>query len=142
MIHFFYLINRLGRIRVAKYYVPYEDEEKRSLESQTLRMITKRPKDFTHFIEYKSMKLIFRRYAGLYFIVGVDYNDNELAYLEVIHLFVECLDDYFGTVCELDVVYTFYKAYAIIDEIFLGGEIQETSRSVVVSRLRDLDMED
>jgi hypothetical protein len=24
-------------------------------------------------------------------------------------LFVECLDDYFGTVCELDLVYTFYK---------------------------------
>ena len=55
------------------------------------------------------MKLVFRRYAGLYFIVGIDHTDNELAYLEVIHLFVECLDDYFGTVCELDLVYTFYK---------------------------------
>lgn len=51
MIHFFYLINRLGRIRVSKYYVPYEEDEKRELESQTLRMITKRPREFTHFIE-------------------------------------------------------------------------------------------
>ena len=57
------------------------------------------------------MKLVFRRYAGLYFIIGLDQTDNELAYLEVIHLYVECLDDYFGTVCELDLVYTFYKVW-------------------------------
>jgi hypothetical protein len=30
----------------------------------------------------------------------------------------------------------------VVDEIFLGGEIQETSRSVVVSRLRELDAEE
>ena len=57
------------------------------------------------------MKLVFRRYAGLYFILGLDHSDNELAYLEIIHLFVECLDDYFSTVCELDLVYTFYKVF-------------------------------
>jgi AP-2 complex subunit sigma-1 len=55
------------------------------------------------------LKLVYRRYAGLFFIVGVEANDNELAYLEVIHLFVESLDDYFGNVCELDLVYSFYK---------------------------------
>ncbi|KAA6391192.1 MAG: putative AP-2 complex subunit sigma [Streblomastix strix] len=139
MLHFFYLINRLGRIRVGKYYVPYDENEKRELEAQALRLITKRPKDQTHFIEFRNMKLIFRRYAGLFFIVGVDSNDNELAYLEVIHLFVEALDEYFGNVCELDLVYWFYKVYAMLDEIFLGGEIQETSRRVVVDRIRELD---
>jgi hypothetical protein len=51
MIHFLYLINRLGKVRMAKYYVPYSDEEKRTLESETLRMIVKRPKDHTHFVE-------------------------------------------------------------------------------------------
>ena len=34
----------------------------------------------------------------------VDLDDNELAYLETIHLFVEMLDMYFGNVCELDLV--------------------------------------
>jgi AP-2 complex subunit sigma-1 len=39
----------------------------------------------------------------------VDANDNELAYLEAIHFFVEVLDQFFGNVCELDLVFNFYK---------------------------------
>jgi AP-2 complex subunit sigma-1 len=34
----------------------------------------------------------------------VDVSDNELLYLEAIHLFVEILDHYFQNVCELDLV--------------------------------------
>jgi hypothetical protein len=37
---------------------------------------------------------VYRRYAGLFFCVCVDSNDNELAYLEAIHLFVEVLGEY------------------------------------------------
>lgn len=33
--------------------------------------------------------MVYRRYAGLYFIFCVDATDNELLYLETIHLFVE-----------------------------------------------------
>lgn len=33
--------------------------------------------------------MVYRRYAGLYFIFCVDVTDNELLYLETIHLFVE-----------------------------------------------------
>lgn len=44
----------------------------------------------------------------------VDVNDNELAYLELIHLFVEVLDKYFGNVCELDIVFNFHKVIYII----------------------------
>lgn len=39
----------------------------------------------------------------------MDANDNELGALESIHLFVEVLDEYFGNVCELDLVFNFYK---------------------------------
>lgn len=69
---------------------------------------------------------MYRRYAGLFFCVCVDANDNELAYLEAIHLFVEVLgefqvsapvrvmltcfsDSFFDNVCELDLVFNFYK---------------------------------
>lgn len=62
-------------------------------------------------------------------------DDNELAYLEAIHLFVEILDAHFANVCELDLVFHFYKVYAILDEIFLAGEIEETSKSDVLARL-------
>lgn len=37
--------------------------------------------------------------------------------------------------CELDLVFNFYKVYAILDEIFLAGEIEETSKTVVLDRL-------
>lgn len=41
------------------------------------------------FEQYKTYKVVYRRYAGLYFIFCVDATDNELLYLETIHLFVE-----------------------------------------------------
>lgn len=60
---------------------------------------------------------MYRRYAGLYFSLGVDVSDNELAALEAVHLFVEILDHYFSNVCELDLVFNFHKVR--------GGEQQQ-----------------
>lgn len=40
-------------------------------------------------MQYKTFKLVYRRYAGLYFLLCVDVTDNELLYLETVHLFVE-----------------------------------------------------
>jgi hypothetical protein len=34
------------------------------------------------------------------------------------------LDKYFGSVCELDIIFNFEKAYFILDELVLGGEMQ------------------
>lgn len=66
-------------------------------------------------------KIVYRRYAGLFFCACVDTNDNELAYLEAIHFFVEVLDAFFGNVCELDLVFNFYKVRDI------GGDWEWTS---------------
>jgi AP-2 complex subunit sigma-1 len=77
--------------------------------------------------QYQNYKLIYRRYAGLYFSMGVDVADNELAYLESIHLFVELLDEFFRNVCELDIVFNFNKvgqavcAYLCVDLFFVHG---------------------
>ncbi len=60
-------------------------------------------------MDFHDDKVIYRRYAGLYFVFCVDVTDNELLYLESIHLFVELLDHYFGNVCELDLVFGFHK---------------------------------
>jgi AP-2 complex subunit sigma-1 len=43
--------------------------------------------------KFRSDKIVYRRYAGLFFCCCVDSNDNELAYLEAIHLFVEVLGE-------------------------------------------------
>ncbi|KAF9733335.1 ap-2 complex subunit sigma [Paraphaeosphaeria minitans] len=158
VLSFILIQNRQGKTRLAKWYAPYSDEEKIKLKGEVHlpsihpvprlpssprvhRLIA--PRDQKHqsnFVEFRNMsKIIYRRYAGLFFCACVDTNDNELAYLEAIHFFVEVLDAFFGNVCELDLVFNFYKVYAILDEVFLAGEIEETSKTVVLTRLAHLD---
>ena len=62
--------------------------------------------------------------------------------LEFIHLFVEVLDQYFGSVCELDLVFNFYKVYQILDEMVVGGEVMETSKLIVNRALKNTDYYD
>jgi AP-1 complex subunit sigma 1/2 len=61
----------------------------------------------------------------------VDTEDNELETLEIIHHYVEILDRYFGNVCELDLIFNFHKAYYILDEVLIAGELQESSKKSV-----------
>ncbi|KAK9165199.1 hypothetical protein Scep_000390 [Stephania cephalantha] len=84
-------------------------------------------------LQFRTHKVIYRRYAGLFFSMCVDITDNELAYLECIHLFVEILDHFFSNVCELDLVFNFHKVYLILDEFILAGELQETSKKARVT---------
>ena len=74
-----------------------------------------------NFLEWRDQILVFKRYASLYFAVGIDKDDNELIALETIHFYVETLDRYFGNVCELDIIFNFHKAYYLLDEIMLAG---------------------
>lgn len=88
--------------------------------------------------QFRNFKIVYRRYAGLYFCICVDVNDNNLCYLEAIHNFVEVLNEYFHNVCELDLVFNFYKVYTVVDEMFLAGEIRETSQTKVLKQLLTL----
>jgi AP-2 complex subunit sigma-1 len=139
MIRFLLLQNRQGKTRTAKYYVPMDDDEKHQLEFEVHRLVVNRDPKFTNFAEFRTHKIIYRRYAGLFFSLCVDVNDNELALLEAIHLFVEVLDHYFSNVCELDLVFNFHKGYQVIDEFILAGEIQETSKKQIMERLYELE---
>jgi len=75
--------------------------------------------------------VVYKRYASLYFCMCVDTEDNELETLEIIHHYVEILDRYFGNVCELDLIFNFHKAYYILDEVLIAGELQESSKKSV-----------
>ena len=88
---------------------PQDESEKVRLEDEIHRLVVSRDRKYTSFIEFLNYKLVYRRYAGLFFTIAVDINDNELACLETIHLFVELLDQYFSNVCELDIVFNFNK---------------------------------
>ena len=74
-------------------------------------------------------QVVYRRYASLYVLAGIDADENPLAALELVHAFVESLDRYFGSVCELDIMFHLDKAHFILEEMVMNGCIVETNRT-------------
>eukprot|EP00127_Corallochytrium_limacisporum_P005474 Clim_evm22s206 gene=Clim_evmTU22s206 len=139
MIRFLVVNNRQGKTRLARWYVPYDEDEKLKLLEELHVTVTVRDTKHTNFVEFRDHKVVYRRYAGLYFCMCLNNEDNSLAYLEAIHNLVETFDKYFGNVCELDLVFNFHKAYTVLDEMFLAGEIMETSQQTVLDRMTEVD---
>jgi len=52
-------------------------------------------------LDWADSKVVYRRYASLFFVCGIGSSDNELVTLEIIHRYVEVLDRYFGNVSRL-----------------------------------------
>lgn len=49
------------------------------------------------------------------------------------------MDKYYGNVCELDIIFNFQKAYFILDELLLAGEMQESSKKNVLKCISQQD---
>ncbi|XP_022637423.1 uncharacterized protein LOC106763263 [Vigna radiata var. radiata] len=127
-IHFVLLISRQGKVRLTKWYSPYSQKERSKIIRELCGLIISRAPKLCNFVEWKGFKVVYKRYASLYFCICNDEEDNELETLAIIHHFVETLDRYFGSVCELDLIFNFHKAYFILDEILIAGAMQETSK--------------
>ncbi|PKI49093.1 hypothetical protein CRG98_030545 [Punica granatum] len=98
-IRFIMMVNKQGQTRLAQYYDHYLSlEERRVLESEIVRKCLARTEQQCSFVEHRNYKIVYRRYASLFFLVGVDTDENELAILEFIHLLVETMDRYFDNV--------------------------------------------
>ena len=139
MINFLLLVSRQGKTRLTKWYESYAAKEKARIVREITSTVLARAPKMCNFVEWRNKKIIYKRYASLFFIVCVDAEDNELITLEMIHLYVEVLDRYFGNVCELDIIFNFHKAYYILDEIFVGGELCESSKKEVLSVCAQMD---
>ncbi|CAN1183546.1 AP-1 complex subunit sigma-1 [Linum perenne] len=132
MIHFVLLISRQGKVRLTKWYSPYSQKERSKVIRELSGIVLNRGPKLCNFVEWRGYRVVYRRYAGLYFCMCIDEADNELEILDIIHHFVEILDRYFGSVCELDLIFNFHKAYYILDEIIIAGEFQESSKRAVI----------
>jgi AP-1 complex subunit sigma 1/2 len=132
MINFILLVSRQGKTRLSKWFTMVSPKDKARAMREITASVLSRGAKLCNFLEWQDKKIVYKRYASLYFIACVDKSDNELITLEKIHLFVEVLDRYFGNVCELDIIFNFHKAYYIVDELFIGGHLQETSKAEVL----------
>ena len=103
-------------------------------------IIIGRSSKLTHFLEWREYKLVFKRYASLYFAACIDKDDNELIVLDIIHHFVEVLDRYFSNVCELDLIFNFHQAYFILEEMIVGGFVMESSKNKALKMITSNDV--
>ncbi|CCK73504.1 Aps1p NDAI_0G05210 [Naumovozyma dairenensis CBS 421] len=135
------LVSRQGKIRLTKWYAPLSPKEKAKIIKNLVPLILSRKAKMCNILEYSDHKVAYRRYASLYFICGITPDvDNELLTLEIIHKYVETMDQYFGNVCELDIIYNFTKAYDILNEMIMcDGSLAETSKTVVLKDVRTMD---
>nr|ODN98807.1 clathrin assembly protein [Cryptococcus depauperatus CBS 7855] len=132
MINYVMLVSRQGKVRLAKWFQTLPPKTKNKIVKDVTQLVLARRTRMCNFLEYKDTKVIYRRYASLFFITSISPSDNELITLEIIHRYVEVLDRYFGNVCELDLIFNFQKAYAVLDELIISGEIQESSKKTVL----------
>jgi len=139
MIKYMLLLSRQGKLRLAKWFNTIGPKAKaRIIQDLTQQVLARRPR-MCNVLEYKDTRVIYRRYASLFFVCGIEATDNELMTLEVIHRYVEVLDRYFGNVTELDLIFNFQKAYAVLDELVIAGEIQESSKSTCLRLVTESD---
>ncbi|CAH0366240.1 unnamed protein product [Pelagomonas calceolata] len=128
-IKFVLMVNKQGQTRLSTYYEWLSMPERVALEAEIIRTCLSRSEFQCSFVEYRGYKVVYRRYASLFFIVGVDQDgENELGILEFIHALVETLDKYFESVCELDIMFNLEKAHFILDEMVVDGCVVETNK--------------
>eukprot|EP00887_Chlorella_sp_A99_P001460 scaffold8.g1460.t1 len=159
MIKFVLMVNKQGQTRLAKYTdSSMSTEERRALEAEIVRkcltrvdkqarrcapcgpparapaaptcpLPPSRPIPQCNVVEHRNFRVVYRRYASLFFLVGVDAEENELGVLEFIHCMVETLDKWFSNVCELDIMFSLETAHFILDEMLVNGCVVETNRA-------------
>ena len=79
-------------MRLTKFYEHYDKKDVPRILREITSLVLSRPHKLCNFLEWKGKKIVYKRYASLYFVALVNVNDNELITLEKIHLFVEVLD--------------------------------------------------
>ena len=136
--------NKQGQTRLSSYYEWITVAERAALESEIVRKCLSRSEFQCSFIEYRGYKVVYRRYASLFFIVGTkpmpgeeENQENELGLLEFIHNLVETMDKWAGSICELDIMYQLEQVHFLLDEMVQNGCIVESNKQNV---LRPLDL--
>lgn len=138
-IRWVFLMSRQGKVRLAKWFESFTEIERNEVMRDVQNLVLPRSSKMCNVVDRKQSKIVYKRYASLFFIACIDQDDNELITMELLHLFVECLDTYFGNVCELDIIFNFTRAYWILNEIFSAGELLEPNKASILSAVYSKD---
>lgn len=115
----------MGKVRISKWYSTIAQKERQNTIREVTRMVLRRPNNHCQFVEWRDSKIVYTRYSSIYFLFAADADDNEIFILDLIQFFVEALDQFFGNACEIDIIFSFYYVYMLLDEMILGGEVFE-----------------
>lgn len=137
-------VNHDGVPRLMKFYTPVDIPTQRALLQQVYQLISTRTAQECSFItppklleDIEDIKVIYRHYATLYFVFIVDDQESELGILDLIQVFVECLDKCFTNVCELDLVFGWQVLQTVLEEIVQGGMVIDTNILRIVAAVDD-----
>ena len=114
-------------MRLAKYFMNVPEKERNKLNYEVVQIALNRNTSHANIFHHRGVTYCYKRYASLFFLVGISEDENEMIALMFLHRVVEAMDKYFGNVCELDVIFNFERVHAIVDELLMAGQIQETS---------------
>ena len=70
-------------------------------------------------------RVIYRKYATLFFVFIVDDGESELAMIDLIQNCVQLLEKNFPDVCEYHLVFNPDMVYSIMDEVIMDGMVTE-----------------
>ncbi|KAL1558011.1 AP-3 complex subunit sigma-like [Salvia divinorum] len=132
------VMNDQGNPRLIKFYEFQPPEKQQELVRSIYRILCSRAENVSNFVKADSLlgpnvRLVYKTFSTLYFVFIFDKSENELAMMDLMQVFVETLNKCFREVCELHVVFNFYKIHMILDEIILGGQVLETSSEEVAN---------
>uniref|UniRef100_A0A8C9RQY4 AP complex subunit sigma n=1 Tax=Scleropages formosus TaxID=113540 RepID=A0A8C9RQY4_SCLFO len=123
-----------SKLRLQKWYTAVAEQDK--------KMVC----ELISFLEWWELKIIQCSHSCtgtlVYFCFAVEQQDDKILTLEVIHRFLNLLDNSFALpqICELHIILTFEKVRFILDEFFMTDDIQDTSKKDVLKPIEEADL--
>ena len=71
-IRFVLLLSRQGKVRLAKWYTTLSQKERAKITKEVTSVVLARAPKLCNFVDWKDQKIVYKRYASLYFIAGID----------------------------------------------------------------------
>jgi AP-1 complex subunit sigma 1/2 len=71
-IRFVLLLSRQGKVRLAKWYTTISQKERAKIIKEVTALVLPRAPKLCNFVDWRDAKIVYRRYASLYFVCGID----------------------------------------------------------------------